>query len=252
MAPILAWAALATGVLQTSPEVLWIKQSATSREHAVLIRAAMFSEKHVVSLCRSYLDLHREAAVIRYLIVTDEREAFQNLRGSGITDIDFSGWRQLYLAQSPRPPATAEMIRIRNRASVRMRFSDGRIAERILEYESPFAITFQSMKVRITGLALNLHGPSSSTVELFVQSPNAWSKRVAEAFSRMVRQFIGIRRIAITIEDGWWFAGQPNYPIYNRFLPYLEPPTFEEFKRHHRFYCEESDGRCLQMGPAAK
>jgi len=68
----------------------------------------------------------------------------------------------------------------------------------------------------------------------------------------MIRKQTGLQWIQINIEDDWWFAGETNYPIYNRFLPYLEPPTFEEFKRHTRFFCADMDGRCLQTGPSRK
>jgi hypothetical protein len=71
---------------------------------------------------------------------------------------------------------------------------------------------------------------------------------LARDFNTLLRKKTGLTNVEVTIEDGWWFAGEPRYPIYNRFLPYMEPPTFEEFKRHTRFYC--GDGDCIQMGPA--
>lgn len=251
---ILLVAAAAVCLPQERAETLWRRLSAGAIEEAVAIPASSFSEANVVRMCRSFLATQHEAKVVRYLLVTDAQEALNHLRGPGLTDMEFPFWRIAYQAQPQRMPATAELVRIRDRAAVRMRFLDGRIVERVLEQGNPFKMEFQGETTRILGVAPSYTNPprgvSPSTVEFFVQTPRPWTLRTAEGFSRMFRAYTGLRWIVITIEDGWWFAGASNYPIYNRFLPYLEPPTLEEFKQHHRFICVEGDGTCSQTGPA--
>ena len=171
-----------------------------------------------------------------------------------MTDIDFPYWRSAYLSQTRNPPATAELIRLRDRALVRMRFLDGSIVERILGGGNPLKMNFQGESVTILGLSstttITPRGISPGTVEFWVQTARAWNLAKAESFSRMMRQRTGLSRIVVNIEDGWWFVGSTRYPIYNRFLPYWVPPTFEEFKKHHRFFCDDVDGSCMQAGPA--
>lgn len=252
---LLAVAALSC-LASAETDVVWQNRSDKTIEEAVKINASDFTEPNVLRLCRSFLAAHADAVMIRFLIVTDAQEALNHLRGPGVTDIDFPSWRQYYLAQSRQPPATAELIRIRARAMVRLRFGDGRLEERILQSGDPLKISFSDEIVYIRGLAATYtnapQGVSPMTMALFAQTCRPWNLTKAEAFSRMIRQQTGLRWIVVVIEDGWWFAGGSKYPIYNRFMPYIQPPTFDDFKRHYRFFCADGNGRCTQTGPARK
>jgi len=155
--------------------IFWQTNACGVIEQAATIRPSEFSEGHVLRLCRSFLAAHRQAVVIRYLIVTDAQEALTNLRGPGITDIEFPGWRRFYLAQSRHPPPTAELIRIVDRASVRLRFLDGTIVERVIEGSSPLRIRFQGETVRILGATADRantpRGVPPETAHLLSRSP---------------------------------------------------------------------------------
>ncbi len=251
---LVALAGVILGLADGRAEILWQGHAQRMIDQAVSIPVRTFSEGQVVRLCLSFLNAHRGDVVARYIIATDAQDALSNLRGKGVTDVTYQGWRNWYLQQPEQVPATAELIRVVDRAAVRIRFSDGRIVEHVIQGPSPFRVTFRGEVVRLLAVAparmYGLRWVSSDPVEFFLQAPRPWNVQTAEAFSRMLREWTGVPIVA-NIEDGWWFATETNYPIYNRFLPHLEPPTFEEFKRHTRFHCTPG-GSCLQTGPARR
>ena len=235
-------------------EVLWHIQGERTLDEAVRVSPNAFSEARVIKLCRSFLAAHRHFAVVRYVIATDAQDTMQSLQGPGVTDVSFQGWRNMYVDQHGQFPAAAELIRITNRASVRIRFLDRKIVERVLENSSPLKITFRGEMACILHVASVSAevppGVSPITMQFYVQTAHPWTIGLANAFTRAMRARTGIPWLQISLEDGWWFAGETRYPIYNPFLPYREPPTFEQFKKHTRFFCLGSRYPCLQRGPA--
>jgi hypothetical protein len=246
---------LITGPGPASGQRLWRVAGQQTLDAAFQIPPSEFSESNVLARCRAFMDATTGYVLRRYFIVTDREDAIDKLGGPGITDIEFPDWLRDYRAENPAPPATAELIAVRDQAVVRFRFGDGEIRQVVIGSGNPLEIEFRGELVKVLEISpippgLVMRRPYPGGAHFFVQTSHAWTLTLAEEFSSFLRQRTGITTVAINIEDGWWFAGDPVYPIYNRFLPYMEPPTFEEFKRHTRFYCNDLSADCLQMGPA--
>jgi hypothetical protein len=206
-------------------------------------------------VCRAFIRAHPQSRLIRYAVFTDLQDGRNYFRGLGVTDWEFPAWRHAYLLANQKLPATAEMIRIGDRASVRIRFQDGRIEEHVLVGGSPFDLNLDGIEARL--LAITFHGAGlhaddtpDNIISVYVQAPKPWDRQLAERFSRLLRANVGLPWLELHLEDGWWFAGDPGYPIYNRFLPHLAPPKFAEFRTHTRFFCSSPNGEGLQTGPA--
>ncbi len=237
------------------PQVFSERQARNAVEVAVLIQPSQFTTSYVIALCKSFMDAHQESPLVRYVIFTELQDGRNYLGGLGVTDWEFPAWRHAYLLENQNPPATAEMIRIAKRASVRIRFQDGTIEEHVLLGGSPFDLNLDGIAARL--LAVTFHGAGAhrgdipdNVISVYVQTAETWDKQLAERFSRLLRASFGFPWLELHLEDGWWFAGDPGYPIYNRFLPHLAPPKFDEFRTHARFYCNSPNGDCLRTGPA--
>jgi hypothetical protein len=218
----------------------------------VQIAPSEFTERHVLDLCRAFMAANSDYTVIRYLVVTDRVDA-EKLIGPP-ADFDFSAWLYLYKKESPLPPPTAELIKLGDKAVVRLKLANGANSERVIGAGSPLTIDFQGESAKILEvkpIPPGKRGESnySGGVEFYVQTPAPWTRRLAEDFVKHIQATTGLDNVAIEVEDGPWFVGA-GYPVYNRFLPYTQPPGFEEFKKYTRFYCESPSGGCLQTGPA--
>lgn len=161
----------------------------------------------------------------------------------------------MYLAQRNRTvPPTAEMIKVADQALVRIRLADGHIVKRVIVGSNPLSISFRGQLLQLFDIAWPSgqgHPPAnrSPAMKFFIGSSRPLTSDAAEALSRMLQKRTDCL-LQVVIEDGWWFATDSDYPTYNRFIPYQEPPSLEEFKKHTRFYCDEGEPYCLQLGPA--
>lgn len=222
---------------------------------SMVIPATQFSEPRIITMCKHFLAANRAVGMVRLLISTDTQDVL-SMGGGGVTDVSFAEWRELYAKANQSLPAAAELVSIRGNAAVRMRTADGKVSERVLSGRTPFIISFHDERVLIRGLGLthvwNPDAASFATFEVFVQSPRPWNLSEAEEFSRSYRAKTNIADLVIQISNGWYFPGETNYPVVNRFLPRLSPPSLEEFKRLHRFYCNDATGGCRQSGAGAR
>jgi hypothetical protein len=226
-------------------------------DEAFLIPPAEFAEPRVLELCHAFMVANHGYRVLRYFVVTDSTDA-RRLLGPGVTDIDFPGWLQDYKTEPQNPPPTAELLKVGEKAVVRFRFRDGKIIERVVGTGNPLEIHYQGEAVKVLDIAPDPPRrigelPYGGGEQFFIQTARPWTFKLAEGFDKFLHAATGLTSIEMTMEDGWWFAGEVSYPIYNRFLAYTQPPTFEQFKRHTRFYCDDLPpvpGRCIQMGPA--
>jgi hypothetical protein len=246
---------VAAGAGIASAQQLWSFHGQRTLDEAFQVPAAEFTEGRVLDLCQAFLAASSGYSVARYFVVTDRADAIENLRGPRVSDIDFPDWRRRYEGASPHPPATAELIKVRDQAVVRLRFDDGEIRQQVIGVGNPLQIDLHGEALRVLEVSpippgVVMRAPYPGGAHFYVQTPRPWTLTLAEEFNRFLQARAGLANVAITIEDGWWFAGEPTYPIYNRFLPYMEPPSFEEFKRHTRFYCQDLSGGCIQRGPA--
>lgn len=218
---------------------------------SMVIPATLFSESGIIMICNNFLAANRVAGMVRLLISTDAQDML-SMGGGGVTDVSFAEWLELYANAKQNLPAAAELVSVRGNAAVRIRSADGKVSERVLSGRTPFIISFHDELVLIRGLGLthvwNPDAASFATFEVFVQSPRPWNLSEAQEFSRSYRAKTNIADLVIQISNGWYFPGESNYPVANRFLPRLSPPTLEEFKRLHRFYCNDATGGCRQSG----
>lgn len=218
---------------------------------SMVIPAALFSESGIIMICNSFLTENRAAGMVRLMISTDTQDVL-SMGGAGVTDVSFAEWRELYANTKKNLPAAAELVSIRGNAAVRIRNAEGQVSERVLSGRTPFIISFHDERVLIRGLGLthvwNPDAASFATFEVFVQSSRPWNLSEAQEFSRSYRGKTNIADLVIQISNGWCFPGESNYPVVNRILPRLSPPTLEEFKRLHRFYCNDATGGCRQSG----
>jgi len=246
--PFTVFLAIAPELQPKEVALIWDAQANSAVEAAVAVPPADFSVDLVLNMCRAFLARNQRRSLIRYLVVTDADEAKKSLRGLGVTDWDFQMWRRAYLASSGSPQlATAEMIRIGNMVSVRLRLADGALTTRGIAGHNPMIQRFQGHDIKIVEVTLGWQGDPAN---VFVETSKPFTISEAEALSRFIRAETKGTNLIVHIENGWWFAGEPKYPIVNRFIPYSAPPTFDEFKHHTRFYCEDGSGRCMQIGPA--
>lgn len=237
-------------------QTLWQVEGAGAIEEAVHILPSEFAEKQVLKMCEDFLAAHRVYTVLRFFVVTDETDAWDRLQGPRITDIEPEGWLRFYRLEPRDPPATAELLRINDRAAVRFRFRGGRIALKVLGSDDPFQITFKGERVKLLDISLMREnvpgGRIANGVHFYAQTIGAWNIDRARAFNDFLLQTTGLRRLSVSIEDGPWFAGEQSYPIFNRFLPSSDAPSLEELKMETRFYCENQYGGCVQLGPARR
>ena len=112
-------------------QTLWQIHGEKIYESAVTIPRSEFSDGSVAEMCDVFLREHRDDFVLRYLIATDAQEGYK-LRGKP-TDVTFEGWRRAYLSNVTAIAPAAELVRLGDRASVRLRYADGTVTERILE-----------------------------------------------------------------------------------------------------------------------
>jgi hypothetical protein len=245
---ILLIPALAGQVLASDPQVLLQIQGEHMIEVAVLIKPAAFSMGEVRALSQSFLKSHRQQKLVRFVIVTDRDDAFSRFRGLGATDQTFTEWRRMYLSYPMPVPDSAEAVRIDTRESLRVRFRDGRIVNRVLNTGNAFEMPFRDQLVRILDLSLyrdTCPDQGGATVHVFLQPTNTWQLATATEFTRFVSSKIRSRCFVLDFGERGWFPGLLDYPIYNRFLPYLKPPTLDEYRSHQRLSCNGLDGKCL-------
>jgi len=237
-------------MLPTEPAVIWTKHPKAMIEQAVAIPGYEFNESYVLRLSRQFLATHASIPVIRYLVVTNQQDALEKLRGPGISDIDFPSWRQMYLSESRTPPETAELIKIRGNAAVRIRFINGSIVQRVLLGGDPFVLVHKGKPFRVVGLApVFVPDNVSETVEFFIQTPTALARSEAEIFAASFRSHYALPQAVLTMGNCTWFSSRSNYPIYNRFLPFVRPPTLEEWMPLRMYFCMRQSGACMELGP---
>lgn len=234
---------------------VWRVAGQETLDQATQISLSEFNERRLLDLCKAFIDANPSYKVLRYFVVTDAKDAVERLRGPGVTDIEFPDWLRRYKLESPTPPPTAELIKVRDQAVVRLRFPNGEITQRVIGAGNPLQVSFRGETVKVLGISLTPPGrvmlkPYPGGAHFFVQTSHPWTQMFVEDFEKLLRQKTELANVAISLEDGWWFAGEPTYPIYNRFMPYIDPPDFGEFKRHTRFYCDDLSGSCIQTGPA--
>lgn len=228
---------------------VWQDQGREIVEQIDVIPLEKFTEPNITQLAHRFLARNVQVPVIRYLIVVDEQDARSKLRGLGATDIEYSDWREMYLKEGDGVPPTAEMVKIRDRAGLRMRYASGQVAEKVLRGASPFQYWFDGERLRLHGVAVCYgdfpEARKGKKAEFFIETSSPWSQDRAESFSRWMRKALDLDSIVINVVNSWWFIGPPNYPIYNRFLPHWPPPSREEFIRSRRYACWYPDGRCF-------
>lgn len=242
------WTAAFVLALMIPARTVWQDRGRGIVEQIDLIPIEQFTEPNVTRLARQFLAGNAQTPVIRYLIVVDEHDARGKLRGLGATDIEYSNWREMYLKEGDSVPPTAEMIKIRDRAGLRIRYASGRVVEKVLRGPSPFEYLYEGERLRLHGVAVCHEGVPGGwrgkMAQFFFQTPKAWSEARAESFSRWFRRSLGVDQMEVDLVNGWWFVGPSNYPIYNRFIPHWPPPTLEEFTQSRRYFCWYPDGRC--------
>jgi len=243
------WTVALALALAIPTRAVWQDKGRGIVEQIDLISIEQFTEPNVTRLARQFLAGNAQTPVIRYLIVVNEYDALSKLRGLGVTDIEYAGWREMYLKEDAAVPPTAEMIKIRDRAGLRIRYASGQVVEKVLRGGSPFEYKFDGECLRLHGVAVcDGEFPEArrgKKAEFFIETSRPWSQDRAESFSRWMRKALDLDSIVINVVNGWWFIGPPNYPIYNRFLPRWPPPSREEFIRSRRYACWYPDGRCF-------
>lgn len=243
------WTIALALVLTIPTRTIWQDQGLGIVEQMDLIPIEQFTEPNVTRLAHQFMVKNSQIPVVRYLVVVNEYDALSKLRGLGVTDVDYAGWREMYLREGGAVPPTAEMVKIGDRAGLRIRLASGQVVERLLRGSNPFQYWFNGERLRLHGVAVSHEGVpggwQGKMPHFFFQTPTAWSKVRAESFSRWFRKSLGIEQMEIDLVNGWWFVGPPNYPIYNRFLSHLPPPSREEFIRSRRYACWYPDGRCF-------
>jgi|GEM_PF-2816187 len=242
-----------------TPDVVFQVRAASAFQEAVLLPAPAFSPSHIIDLSKSFLRAHLRETILRYVIFTSRSDVGSYLGGRGTTDWDFPKWREAYMAESGSPPAIAEMIRLGDRASVRIREQDGKITEHVLQSASPFRVDIVGRKAQILSVTFQKAGHVSRheplgrpdyVVSFALQMSEPWDAETAAYVSRVLRRDLRFPWLRIAMEDGWWFSWDQEYPVYNRFLPRKEPPSYSEFRGHTRYYCAPDTPACFRFGPA--
>ena len=236
--PVVAWSFFC--IFACNGQVVFERSAPAVIEAREQVPPASFTEALVLRLSRRFLAAHRTTPLVRYVVCTEKVDCRTDpLRGKP-TDWDFETWKQAYLREPANPPAAAEMIRIQRRAAVRIRFSDGRIVERVLEGTSPYVVTVRNRRGKLLAVQMIWHAdPAKVETHFFVQTPAAWDKGTAEELQRRLSG-AGLPVVNISINEGWCFVMEDDYPIYNRFLPRLPPPSRAQYRSYAGLYCGEN------------
>lgn len=242
-------------IASVGPTILSETRVGPAIQVAVVVEPSSFSAATAMELSEAFLGAHPDCTLARYVIFTDAQDGRDYIGGVGLTDIDYPAWRDAYLSQNPNPHATAEMIRLGRRAGVRVRFEDGRIEKHTVSGGDPFDLKVESLTALLAGVGFRRAGVQPAgfpdrLVTLFVQTPEPWTRRQAEVFISRLRAEARFPWLQVDLENGSWFVGSDCYPIYNRFLPYLSPPSLAKFKSLTRLFCS-ADASCRQSGPMA-
>lgn len=249
---LLAFFCLAATTVSSAQEVLY-KLEGPVVQKDLLIQPADFSKAYVLKLASAFLDESRKANAAKLTVYTNRTTAFLLRGGKGVTDYSYGLWRFEYKDLLPKISAMAEVIKLKDRATLRIRDAGGRVEEVDIRGESLFHGRINDVDYDLLEVTFRKTLPYAATPKVSINFSivvrQALTADTAWTVSKFIEEQAGINDISLVVRNDNWFIDDESYPWVNPFVPLDRLPTWDEYKDSVSYSCrsKSNDLKCTPM-----
>jgi hypothetical protein len=218
-----------------------------------LIQPNDFSSAYVLKLSNSFLHETRNASLAKLTIYTQKPLAFLLRSGKGVTDYSYEFWRSEYSELLPKLSAMAELVKVKDHATLRIRDAEGRVEEIALNGDNVFHGRVNGTEYDLLEVTFRKTLPNSATPRVSVNFSIALRQTLsfdsALAIAKCIEGQVGMPDVAIVIRNDRWFVDDQSYPWINPFVPVAQLPTWDQYKDSFSYYCSSKSNqtKCTRM-----
>ncbi len=171
--------------------------------------------------------------------------------GKGITDYSYQYWHDQYSDISSRLSEIAELVKIGDSATLRIRWKTGATEEIRILGENVFHGQVGGQRYDLLELTLRPVLPHSRRPEIVpsiaikVEEEGTLNAATADELSNYFRSRISARGLQVVIRSDSWFIDDESYPYVNPFVEAGDPPGWGTYEQTISYYCKPS-----QLGSA--
>jgi hypothetical protein len=244
------------GFAQKGAEVIEKQAGDGMAFYTVAIPADEFTRDNLLQLAKRYLRRHAKVRLLNLGIYVGIPAA-RDSTGKHMIHFTYDQWKQEFdRRKESNSLSAAELLKYGAAATLRIRYSDGRIEEIPITGDNVFHPIVGGLKLNllhVTGVLQGFDG-SKQLIPLFYFSlSKEISTQDARKLAASLLRSSAVSKMEIRMREDEWFIFDPHYPWRNPFTSVEAAPTEKEAARSVEFLCKPSETQsCYQSSAGTR